>query len=127
MDEDHVPIEELEFAEPTIYLPQPQGHRRGSLRFINGMQVNVTASPEELADLVDHFVEDPTEPHRLELRDAEYNEPYYLLREVVEHGHLMAVAVAWVPNPAPETGRRGGVMVAREMPGPINGGRPRRR
>lgn len=126
IDPDHVAFEDVERTEPTIYLPQPEGHRRGSLRFINGLQVDVTVSPEELVELVDHFMEDPIEPHRLELRDAQFNEPYYLFREAIAHGHLMAVGVAWVKNPAPQVGRRGDVLVAREMPGPMNGGRRRR-
>jgi len=102
-------------AQPTIFLPTPEGHRRGSLRFMNGLIVPMACSPEELAELVDDFQADPAQ-RQLELRDAEYNEPYWLLRPTVDEGHLMAIAVQWVTNPAPEIGQRGGVTIARDMP-----------
>lgn len=117
MTEDlNAPVAE-DVAAPTIFLPQPTGHRRGSLRWLNGLMVSIACSPEELADLVDEFMADPSQ-RRLELRDAQFNEPYWLMRDAITNGHLMAVGVDWVTNPAPELGPRNGgkVMVAREMP-----------
>lgn len=101
--------------EKTIHLPQPAGHRRGCLRYRNGLTQETDMTPEELADVVEEFLADP-ERRRLDLRDARYGDLYVVQRHALEE-ELLDILVAYVANPAPQTGRRAsGVTVAREMP-----------
>lgn len=118
------PAEKLEDSERTIYLPQPRGHRRACLRFRNGLNQNLDMQPEELARVLDEFLADPSRS-QLHLRDAAFGEIYMLPRRVVEK-EVLDVSVAWVENPPPQLGPRGGVMVAREMPEPPRHGGRRR-
>lgn len=103
-----------ESTDPTILLPQPEGHRRGVLRWRNGLMQEIDLAPEELVQELQAFGADP-ERWWLELRDARYGDLYVVTRHAIEE-ELLDVLVAWIKNPAPQTGKRGGVVVAREMP-----------
>jgi len=101
--------------EKTIYLPQPDGYRRGCLRYTNGLTHVADLSPEELLQQVDAFLSDPAE-RWLKLHDAQYGDLYAVPRLALERD-LLDVMVAWVKNPAPQSGPRpGGVLVARDLP-----------
>ena len=96
----------------TIYLPQPDGHRRGCLRYRNGLTQEIDATPEELDQLIDEFLagDEPS----LSLRDARFGDLYTVRRHALQE-ELLDVLVAWVKNPAPAGGRRE-LVVAREHP-----------
>jgi hypothetical protein len=101
--------------EKTIHLPQPEGHRRGCLRYRNGLMQEIDMSPEDLAAEVKAFLADP-ERLQLELRDAKYGDLYVMQRNAAQE-ELLDVLVCWVKNPAPQLGARpGGVSVVRQMP-----------
>lgn len=106
-----------EERERTIYLPQPKGHRRAALRYRNGLVQQIDMQPEELASVLDAFVADPSQGSQLHLRDATFGELYVVTRHAAEK-EVLDVLVAWVENPTPQLGTRGGVVVAREMPEP---------
>jgi len=101
--------------EMTIHLPTPEGHRRGALQYRNGLTHNIDLSPEDLAAAVRAFRADP-DRQELELRDAVYGEPLLVTRVAIDR-ELLALMVAWVPNPAAQQGvRPSGVTVVRDMP-----------
>lgn len=107
-----------EQPEKMIHLPAPPGHRRGMVQWKFGFTKEFDLEPEELVALVRDFLagDEPL----LELHDAQFGEPWWLTRAGAED--LIGVCVTWVTNPAPQEGRRGGVVVARDMP---RGRRPR--
>lgn len=91
-----------ERTDPTIYLPQPKGHRRGAIMFRSTPLQAFDCEPEELAKQIRGFL--TGDQQLLELRDAHYGEPYLLSRTAVER-EMIGLVTAWVENPAPRTKR----------------------
>jgi hypothetical protein len=101
-----------ELRQPTIYVPAPEGHRRGTFHLENGAQMAIDMEPEELLEVVEAFL--AGEGQLLELRDAVYGDLVVLTRHGVEC--LTHVGVAYVKNPAPKSDR---LAVVRELPAGI--------
>jgi hypothetical protein len=99
--------------QPTIYVPAPEGHRRGTFHLENGAQMAIDMEPEELVDLVQAFLGEKA-TKLLALRDAVYGDLVVLTRHGVEC--LTHLGVAYVKNPAPKSDR---LSVVRELPAGI--------
>jgi hypothetical protein len=85
--------------EKKILLPEPEGHRRGALRFRNGGLQAVNMSPEELVEALQAFMTDPAAPPFLVVSDAQYGENLYLTRAAIDN--IDMVCVSWVKVVAP--------------------------
>ena len=90
-------------TEPKeILLPEPEGFKRGAIRFRNGGLQTFNCSLGELREAVETFMADPKAPRFLELPDAQYGEPLYLTRTAIDNIDLLCVS--WVKKVAPRPG-----------------------
>jgi hypothetical protein len=101
---------------PEIILPEPEGHRRGTLAFKNGARdaMNI-ADPLILAGLLERFLRDES-AELLILEDANFGAPYVLTRAGARE--VVSIGTAWLARVAPQ--RASKLQIARDLPPGLN-------